>query len=65
MGPDFALSTSRLFLVIHIGNVEHVIYDIQVESYPPGDYIYTAVIEGNALLELIERYRVPVGEWPV
>jgi hypothetical protein len=42
----------------------HGEYDIQIESYPPRDYIYTDVVGLDALMELIEKYRSPIGVWP-
>ena len=39
-------------------------YDIQIESRPPGDYIYTSVVSMDRLLTLIERLRGPEDDWP-
>ncbi len=40
-------------------------YDVQIESYPPGDYIYTDIMCLGDLLRLVEKYRQPVENWPV
>lgn len=39
-------------------------YDIQIESYPPGDYIYTDIVTLDQLLSLVERFRKPIECWP-
>lgn len=39
-------------------------YDIQIESYPPGDYIFTTQASLRELLQLIRRYVGPAAEWP-
>jgi len=39
-------------------------YDVQVESYPPGDYLYNAVIDLDCFLPLIEKYRAHINVWP-
>ncbi len=40
-------------------------YDIQIESYPPGDYLHNDVVDLNGFLSLIEKYRAPLNVWPV
>jgi hypothetical protein len=40
-------------------------YDIQIESYPPGDYIFTGQFSLDELLELVRKYFKPETEWPV
>ena len=40
-------------------------YDCQIESYPPGEYLYTVETDLSSLLALIEVYRRPMNEWPV
>jgi hypothetical protein len=40
-------------------------YDIQIESYPPGDYLYNDVVDLDGFLRLIERYRAPIDVWPI
>jgi len=39
-------------------------YDIQIESYPPGDYLYNDVLDLDAFLSLIEQYRASLNVWP-
>ena len=40
-------------------------YDIQIESYPPGDYLYTDRVSLADILSLVEQYRVAMNDWPV
>lgn len=46
----------------HDGNLPARMYDIQIESSPPGDYVYTSVVELDDLLLLVSR--VAAGDWP-
>src|SRR5262245_11505610 len=39
-------------------------YDIQVESSPPGDYIYHAQVGLQELLSLITVFAGPESNWP-
>jgi len=39
-------------------------YDIQIESYPPGDYVYTDKVDLNEFLSLVEKICGPESEWP-
>lgn len=39
-------------------------FDIQIEGVPPGDYLYTDVVSGATLLELVNRLRGPESQWP-
>lgn len=39
-------------------------FDVQIESSPPGDYIYTAELALKELLDLIEVFAGPDSEWP-
>jgi hypothetical protein len=38
-------------------------YDIQIESYPPGDYIYQDEVTLDDLLSMIEEYRADTKSW--
>ena len=38
-------------------------YDIQIESYPPGDYLYQGNVSLEDFLRLIEEYRQPMTVW--
>ena len=40
-------------------------YDIQIESYPPGDYLYNDVLDLGAFMSLIEQFRAPLNDWPI
>ena len=39
-------------------------YDVQIESHPPGDYIFTGRYSLTELLQLVQRYLGPEDEWP-
>lgn len=53
------------FSVICLENTPPGHYDVQVDSDPPGDYIYLEVVCLDDLLGLVEKYRQPVEHWPV
>src|SRR5688500_3586348 len=38
-------------------------YDIQIESFPPGSYIYQDEADLPQFLRLVEEYRRPIVEW--
>lgn len=40
-------------------------YDIQIASYPPGDYVYTDRVSLADILSLVEKYKVTMNGWPV
>ena len=39
-------------------------YDVQIESYPPGEYLFTGQYSLAELLQLVRRYFGPEVEWP-
>jgi hypothetical protein len=39
-------------------------YDVQIESYPPGEYLFTGRYSLAELLQLVQRYFGPESEWP-
>ena len=39
-------------------------FDVQIESSPPGEYIYTAEVRLEEVVALVERFRTPMPEWP-
>jgi hypothetical protein len=39
-------------------------FDVQIESLPPGNYLYTAEIGLEEFLNLIELFAGPPGQWP-
>ena len=47
------------------GTLPAEIYDVQVESYPPGDYLFTGRYSLAELLQLVRQYLGPAAEWPV
>lgn len=38
-------------------------YDIQIESFPPGDYIYQDEVTLDEFLSVIEEYRGATSSW--
>ena len=39
-------------------------YDIQIESYPPGEYVYADEVDLNEFLLLVEKICGPESNWP-
>ena len=39
-------------------------YDIQIESFPPGEYLHTSGVSLEEFLELVRRMHGPEGQWP-
>jgi hypothetical protein len=39
-------------------------YDIQIESYPPGDYLYTDIVALDQFIELVRLTSGPQAFWP-
>ena len=39
-------------------------YDIQIESYPPGDYIFTSIVSLEKFLQLVHLMVGPPERWP-
>ena len=52
------------FSICCLEDTKEGFYDIQVESVPPGDYVYANEIPIGELLDFIERYRQPAELWP-
>jgi hypothetical protein len=44
------------------GTLPHGRYDVQIESYPPGNYVYADEHELDELLRLVAR--IVLGDWP-
>ena len=40
-------------------------FDVQIESFPPGDYLFNDVLNLKQLMSLIETYRAPFSAWPI
>ncbi len=51
------------FSAIRLPTTPSGLLDIQIESFPPGDYIYQAEIPIDAFIGLIEEYRQPQDRW--
>ncbi|MES2571104.1 MAG: hypothetical protein V4710_13740 [Verrucomicrobiota bacterium] len=55
--------TDATFSVLTLdGALPYGYYDVQIESYPPGDYVYADEHHLDDLLQLIAR--VVGGDWP-
>ena len=39
-------------------------YDVQIESYPPGDYVFTNIVSLEELLRLADLIAGPREQWP-
>lgn len=52
------------FSALYLESTPYAQYDIQIESYPPGDYIYTDIVTLDQLMSLVERFRKPIEYWP-
>jgi len=39
-------------------------FDVQIENFPPGDYVFNRVLTAEEFMDLIEKYRKPMEEWP-
>jgi hypothetical protein len=52
------------FSVMCTEDVPAGLYDIQIESSPPGDYLFMDVVTLEAFMTLIEKYRGPRETWP-
>ena len=53
------------FSVLSFGDTPENILDVQVESYPPGNYLNNVELEFDDFIQLIEMYRQPMSNWPV
>jgi hypothetical protein len=63
-GTGFQLAgvDATFSVLTHGGSLPPGRYDVQIESDPPGNFLYTAEHSMTELLELIER--IDRGEWP-
>lgn len=52
------------FSVMWLEETPSGMFDVQIESYPPGDYLYTDAIEIDGMLSLVEKYWAPLATWP-
>lgn len=41
-----------------------VLYDIQIESYPPGEYLYNTLTNAEQLMILLQKYEQSPCNWP-
>jgi hypothetical protein len=63
-GHGFTISGVPAIFSVHTqdGNLPAGTFDLQIESSPPGDYVYNAVVEADDVLLHIAR--VAIGDWP-
>ena len=65
-GTGFRLTDiPATFSVLSFGETPQNVLDIQIESYPPGDYLYNDELTLNKFMDLIEQYRKPQDQWPL
>ena len=53
------------FSVLCFGDTPIGRYDCQIESEPPGDYLYMIDTDLEGLLDLVEVYLKPMDQWPI
>jgi hypothetical protein len=46
------------------GRLTSGLYDVQVESQPPGDYVHSALMTLTTVLDLVARLQGPEDGWP-
>src|SRR5262245_44852130 len=65
-GTCFVVSGIPATFSVHTrdGALEDGRYDVQIEGVPPGEYLYTAVVDLRTLLSFIVRMAGPEDEWP-
>ncbi len=65
-GTGFRLNDiPATFSVLSFGDTPKNILDVQIESYPPGNYLYDVILEFDDFIKLIEMYRQPISNWPL
>ena len=47
------------------GQLENGKYDIQIEDNPPGEYIYTDIVELDEFMKLVAQVCGPKEGWPL
>lgn len=66
-GTSFRIRRVPAIFSVHTqeGTLPAGTYDVQVESDPPGDYLYTAILGLPEVLELVRIIvSCPEAEWP-
>lgn len=53
-----------IFSVVILEETMAGYFDVQIESNPPGDYVYNVEIDAPGFINLIEHYRKPTDQWP-
>ena len=66
-GVGFRINNVKATYSIHTqdGALPSGIYDIQIESYPPGEYLYTDIVQLEELMKLIAIINGPEESWPI
>ena len=65
-GIGFTLEGARATFSVHTqeGTLPLAMFDVQIESNPPGDYIFNDVVTLEAFLSLVAKVHGPIGQWP-
>lgn len=53
------------FSVMCLSEMPMKMYDIQIESYPPGYYLYNGTTDLTGFLSLIDKYKGTLEAWPI
>lgn len=64
-GTGFRLADIPATFSVVCSSPDTLIFNIQVESFPPGDYIYIADLDQSSLLTFIRQFKQPQELWPV
>jgi hypothetical protein len=59
------IGIEAIFSVMCTENTPAAMFDIQIESYPPGEYLYADIVALEDFMALVEKYRGPMKSWPV
>jgi hypothetical protein len=65
-GTGFVIKSVPATFSVHTqeGQLPPDQYDVQIESIPPGDYVYTDVVKLEAFIDLVEKICGPEINWP-
>lgn len=55
---------NAIFSCITLEDDEPLVYDVQIESNPPGEYIYTEKLCLNEIIGIVDKYKQPMDMWP-
>jgi hypothetical protein len=65
-GTCFRITGIPMTFSVHTraGTLPEGHYDVQIEGTPPGDYLYTNVVNLDTFIKLVSAYAGPQHEWP-